>query len=105
MRWLRNTTFAGVTARLRPTSKLLVSTWRGRPPLLRTSSRNCRAPATTLPPAVSNARLSAAGFDGRKLVGASASSTKSTNIAALRATSGATGAAPTASRAHRHAAR
>ena len=44
---------------------------------------------------MSNARLSAAGFDGRKLVGASASRMKSTNIPALRATSGATGAAPT----------
>ena len=54
----------------------LESTWRGRPPLLSRSSTKWAAPATTLVPPVSIARLIAAGLVGRKFVGANASSRK-----------------------------
>ena len=48
------------------------STIDGMPPLWRTSDRSSRRPRTRLLPPVSNARLSAAGLVGRKLVGATA---------------------------------
>src|SRR5579862_5333690 len=77
-----NTILPGVAARFTPTRNGLVSTCRGRPPLLSTSSTKLRVPAATLAPPVSSARLIAAGLVKKKFVGAIASST---NPAARRA--------------------
>ena len=78
-----NTTLPGVAARFSPTRNGRVSTWRGRPLLLSTSSTKWLAPATRLAPPVSNIRFSAAGLVSRKFVGASASSRKPVASAAL----------------------
>jgi hypothetical protein len=69
---LRKTTLPGVAAKLAPRLKLLVPTWRGRPPLWAQSSTKLRMPATMLPPAVSKARFKAAGLVGTKFVGETA---------------------------------
>ena len=68
----RCTTHPGVAARSVPTWKALRSVCEGIPPLWRTSPHHCFAPRATLLPPVSKARLSAAGFVGRKFVGAMA---------------------------------
>src|ERR1700722_5202767 len=68
----RSTTAPGVTARSVPTWNAPRSVWDGMPPLERTSRHHWRAPRATLSPPVSNARLSAAGVLGRKVVGAGA---------------------------------
>ena len=65
-----------------------LSTWRGWPPLLRTSSTKLRAPFSRLRPPVSNARLRAAGLVGRKFVGASASNVRLASMWAFLAVSG-----------------
>src|SRR5918998_1241397 len=65
-RW---TTAPGVMPRSSPTVKALRSTWRGSPPLRTRSWSVFRNPRRTLTPAVSNARLSAAGLPGRVFVG------------------------------------
>ena len=68
--------------------------------MLTTSPTKFLAPLTRLPPAVSNARTSAAGFVARKFVGASVSASRLTAICAFCAVSGSIGADATTSLAN-----
>src|ERR1035437_2939948 len=66
-------TAPGVAAMLTPTSKPVLSTCEGHPPLWMMSPSIFFAPLTTLLPPVSNARRRAAGLPGNMLVGERAS--------------------------------
>jgi hypothetical protein len=70
---VRRTTEPGVTARSTPTSNASGSTMVGTRGGTAMSERKCRRPATALPPPVSSAALTAAGFSSGLLLGASAS--------------------------------
>jgi hypothetical protein len=80
---LRWTTLPGVAARSSPRESFDVSTCRGQPPCVATSSMKRVTPRATLAPPVSKARLSAVGFPMRKFVGASASTSWPTANSAL----------------------
>ena len=70
---VRSTTDPGVTARSTPTSNASGSTIDGTRGGTAMSDRKFRRPATALPPPVSSAALTAAGFSSGLLLGASAS--------------------------------
>ena len=70
---VRSTTFPGVTARSTPTSNASGSTMDGTRGGAAISETKCRKPARALPPPVSMAAFTAAGFSTGLLLGASAS--------------------------------